>query len=156
MYSAENGNTLPGKLVRSEGDPASSDPSVNEAYDGAGLTYDLFWRVYGRDSLDGQGMPLNSTVHYQRAYDNAFWDGTQMVYGDGDGDLFNRFTLAVDVIGHELTHGVTEHTCNLTYNGQPGALNEFLVRCLWVAGQAMAAVADRVRGGLADRGGSIH
>ncbi len=124
VYSAENGNTLPGKLVRSEGDPASSDPAVNEAYDGAGLTYDLFWRVYERDSLDGHGMTLNSTVHYQRAYDNAFWDGTQMVYGDGDGDLFNRFTLAVDVIGHELTHGVTEHTCNLTYSGQPGALNE--------------------------------
>ena len=70
------------------------------------------------------GMPLTSTVHYQRAYDNAFWDGQQMVYGDGDGEFFNRFTLAVDVIGHELTHGVTEHTCNLTYSGQPGALNE--------------------------------
>jgi Zn-dependent metalloprotease len=69
-------------------------------------------------------MTLVSTVHYQKDYDNAFWDGQQMVYGDGDGDLFNRFTVAVDVIGHELTHGVTEHTSNLTYSGQPGALNE--------------------------------
>jgi Zn-dependent metalloprotease len=124
VFSADSGGTLPGRLVRSEGDPAGADAAVNEAYDGAGLTYDLFWQIYQRDSLDNRGMTLDSTVHYQRAYDNAFWDGNQMVYGDGDGDLFNRFTLAVDVIGHELTHGVTEHTCNLTYSGQPGALNE--------------------------------
>ena len=63
-------------------------------------------------------------MHYGRGYDNAFWDGTQMVFGDGDGTVFNRFTIAVDVIGHELTHGVTEHTAALVYQGQSGALNE--------------------------------
>lgn len=124
VFSADHGSALPGRLIRSEGEPAGADATVNEAYDGAGLTYDLYWLNYQRDSLDGKGMTLDSSVHYQRAYDNAFWDGKQMVYGDGDGDLFNRFTLAVDVIGHELTHGVTEHTCNLTYNRQSGALNE--------------------------------
>ena len=69
-------------------------------------------------------MRLDSSVHYGHAYDNAFWDGTQMVYGDGDGKLFERFTLAVDVIGHELTHGVTQSTSQLEYVDQSGALNE--------------------------------
>jgi Zn-dependent metalloprotease len=124
VFTADNAGTLPGRLLRAEGEPASADTAVNEAYDGAGLTYDLFWQNYQRDSLDGNGMTLDSTVHYQKGYDNAFWDGNQMVYGDGDGDLFNRFTVAVEVIGHELTHGVTEHTCNLAYSGQSGALNE--------------------------------
>ena len=69
-------------------------------------------------------MHLDSTVHYQQNYDNAFWNGQQMVYGDGDGQLFNRFTIAVDVIGHELTHGVTQYMSNLDYQAQSGALNE--------------------------------
>ena len=126
VYTAENGSSLPGKLVLEEGGAASTDLAVNEAYDGAGATYDLFWTAYQRDSLDGNGMRLDSTVHYRQSYDNAFWDGGQMVYGDGDGQLFNRFTVAVDVIGHELTHGVTQFTANLSYSDQPGALNESL------------------------------
>jgi Zn-dependent metalloprotease len=86
--------------------------------------------VYQRNSIDGNGMRLDSTVHYRVGYDNAFWDGEQMVYGDGDEDqpesdrLFNRFTIALDVIGHELTHGVTQFEAKLTYSQQPGALNE--------------------------------
>ncbi len=124
VYTANNGSTLPGTLVRDEGSAAVNDPAVNEAYDGAGLTYDLYWDVYQRNSLDGNGMRLDSTVHYEQQYDNAFWDGSQMVYGDGDGQLFHRFTLAVDVIGHELTHGVTQFTSNLNYSNQSGALNE--------------------------------
>jgi len=124
VYTAENGTGLPGRLVKQEGDPPSADPAVNEAYDGAGSTHDLFWQAYERDSLDGSGMALESTVHYERAYDNAFWDGKQMVYGDGDGELFNRFTAALDVIGHELTHGVTQYTSNLNYSSQSGALSE--------------------------------
>jgi Zn-dependent metalloprotease len=107
-----------------EGDAPSEDPAVNEAYDGAGATYDLYFDAYQRRSLDDLGLRLDSTVHYQRQYDNAFWDGRQMVYGDGDGELFNRFTLAIDVIGHELTHGVTQYTSNLNYSQQSGALNE--------------------------------
>ncbi len=124
VFTADNGSTLPGTLVRGEGDAAVADVAVNEAYDGAGATYDLYWEVYQRNSLDGNGLRLDSTVHYEQQYDNAFWDGQQMVYGDGDGQLFNRFTIAVDVIGHELTHGVTQYTSNLNYSNQPGALNE--------------------------------
>src|SRR5512140_3387802 len=124
VFTAANGSTLPGTLVRDEGGPAVSDVAVNEAYDGAGATYDLYWEVYQRNSVDGNGLRLDSTVHYDNNYDNAFWDGTQMVYGDGDGQLFNRFTIAIDVMGHELTHGVTQYTSNLNYSNQPGALNE--------------------------------
>ena len=126
IYTAENGSTLPGKLVLEEGSALLNDPAVNEAYDGAGATYDLYWETYERDSLDGRGLPLDSTVHYRQDYDNAFWDGEQMVYGDGDGQLFRRFTIAIDVIGHELTHGVTQYSSNLNYSEQPGALNESL------------------------------
>jgi Zn-dependent metalloprotease len=130
IYDAREGSTLPGTLVRKEGDPPVSDPAVNEAYDGSGATYDLFNVFYGRNSLDDYGMELNSTVHYQKGYDNAFWDGKQMVYGDGDEDLpveqrvFNRFTISIDIIGHELTHGITQFEANLAYYGQSGALNE--------------------------------
>ncbi|MDO9303585.1 MAG: M4 family metallopeptidase [Anaerolineales bacterium] len=132
IYDAKNGAQLPGTLVRSEGDPASTDPAINEAYDGSGVTYDLFFDTYGRNSIDNNGLKLDSTVHYQKGYDNAFWDGKQMVYGDGDEDqpiaerLFNRFTIALDVIGHELTHGVTQYEANLAYWDQSGALNESL------------------------------
>lgn len=130
IYNAQNGSQLPGIKVRGEGDPPTSDAAVNEAYDGSGFTYDMYFNVYGRNSIDNNGLPLNSTVHYQKGYDNAFWDGQQMVYGDGDEDLspeqrlFNRFTISLDIIAHELTHGVTQNEANLTYFVQPGALNE--------------------------------
>jgi Zn-dependent metalloprotease len=124
IYDAGNGIQLPGNLVRQEnGDPTGED-AVDEAYDGLGATYDLFFDVFQRDSLDGRGLPLVASVHYDQKYDNAFWNGTQMVFGDGDGQIFNRFTIAVDVIGHELTHGVTQYTAGLEYQGQSGALNE--------------------------------
>jgi len=124
IADAKGAQTTPGTTVRGEGEAASSDPAVNEAYDGLGATWELWWQAYQRNSLDGQGLPLLATVHYGRNYDNAFWDGTQMVFGDGDGVIFERFTKSVDVIGHELAHGVTEHTAGLTYQGQSGALNE--------------------------------
>ncbi|HVT90105.1 MAG TPA: M4 family metallopeptidase [Tepidisphaeraceae bacterium] len=124
IYDARNTETLPGAPVRKEGDPASGDVAVNEAYDGSGATYDFYQKIFSRNSIDNHGMRLDSTVHYGMNYDNAFWNGTQMVYGDGDKQIFNRFTIAVDVIGHELTHGVTENTAALEYQGEPGALNE--------------------------------
>ncbi|MEP7289220.1 MAG: M4 family metallopeptidase [Chloroflexota bacterium] len=130
VYTADNGSNLPGRQVRNEGEPPTTDPAVNEAYDGSGATYDLYQQIYGRNSLNDKGLPLHSTVHYQQQYDNAFWNGTQMIYGDGDStlppaqQLFNRFTISIDVIGHELTHGVTQFTANLQYSQQPGALNE--------------------------------
>jgi len=124
VYDAKHRTRLPGTRVRGEGSPPSKDLAVNEAYDGAGATYDLYNEVFGRNSIDGNGMRLDSTVHYSRNYDNAFWNGSQMVYGDGDGEIFQRFTKSIDVIGHELTHGVTQFTANLEYQDQPGALNE--------------------------------
>lgn len=130
VFDAKNGSGLPGTAVRRENDPPSTDATVNEAFDGSGATYDLFNDVYGRNSIDGEGMRLDSTVHYRVGYDNAFWDGQQMVYGDGDENLpaderlFNRFTIAIDIIGHELTHGVTQFEAKLVYSQQPGALNE--------------------------------
>ncbi len=124
VYDAENTETLPGRKVRGEGDGPVGDATVNRAHAGLGATFDLFLQVYGRDSMDGTGLPLDATVHYGVDYANAFWDGTQMVFGDGDGDLFLDFTLPVDVIGHELAHGFTQHTANLEYYGQSGALNE--------------------------------
>ncbi|GCE45910.1 thermolysin metallopeptidase-like protein [Thermosporothrix hazakensis] len=124
IYDTHNTSELPGDSVRTEGSPEVSDPAVNEAYDGLGATYKLYQEVYRRNSIDNKGMALKGVVHYGRSYINAFWDGSYMVFGDGDGDLFNRFTVAVDVIGHELTHGVTEHEAHLIYEAQPGALNE--------------------------------
>ncbi len=124
IYSANNTQNLPGSVVRTEGAPPTGDPAVDEAYDGLGATYDLYWETYERNSIDDAGMPLNGTVHFGQKYDNAFWDGQRMVFGDGDGEYFNRFTIAVDVIGHELTHGVTQDEAKLFYFFTPGALNE--------------------------------
>ncbi|MFD4324843.1 M4 family metallopeptidase [Nocardioides sp. NPDC058538] len=124
VYTANNGTDLPGEKVRAAGDPDSGDESVDEAATGITGSLALFEEVYGRDSYDGQGIEVVMTVHYDRDYANAFWDGTQLVFGDGDGEIFQRFTKAVDVIGHELSHAVTEHTAGLVYQGQPGALNE--------------------------------
>ena len=126
IHDAENTEQLPGKKVRAEGDPETDDPAVTRAYDHLGATHRLFSEVYGRDSLDGQGLPLIASVHYGRDYANAFWDGQQMAFGDGDGDLFVCFTSALDVIAHELTHGVVERTAGLVYFDQAGALNEHL------------------------------
>jgi Zn-dependent metalloprotease len=115
---------LPGTTVRSEGEPPTADVEVNEAYDGLGATYTFYSDIFQRDSVDDHGLPLIASVHFGDHYDNAFWNGDQMVFGDGDGQLFNRFTIATDVIGHELTHGVTQYTAGLAYLNQAGALNE--------------------------------
>ena len=124
VYDARNGTDLPGQQVRSEGEPALEDTAVNQAYDGTGAAWKMFSECFDRDSIDGAGMPLRSTVHYDQSYNNAFWDGQQMVFGDGDGEIFQSFTNSVDVTGHELSHGVTQHTAAFEYEGQSGALNE--------------------------------
>ncbi len=145
IHDAGHTTTLPGPLVRKEGAPATSDVAATEAYDGLGATWGLLHTAYGRDSLDGKGLLLVASVHYDTGYDNAFWDGTQMVFGDGDGVYFNRFTSSVDVIGHELTHGMTQFTAGLTYVAQSGALNESVSDCFgsmvkqMVLGQSAAA-----------------
>ncbi len=124
IHTANNGSELPGTPVRAEGEPASGDVAVDEAYVGIEATLAMLEEVYARSSYDGRGAPVSATVHYERDYDNAFWDGTQLVFGDGDGDVFERFTKPIDVLAHELSHALVEHTAGLRYQGQPGALNE--------------------------------
>jgi Zn-dependent metalloprotease len=124
IYDAKNKANLPGTLVRSEGQAPGKDVAVSEAYDYSGNTYEFYQTIFTRNSIDNKGMRLDSTVHYRQDFDNAFWNGQQMVYGDGDKTLFDRFTKCIDVVGHELTHGVTQFTAGLEYQDQPGALNE--------------------------------
>jgi Zn-dependent metalloprotease len=126
IYDQANSTaSTPGTLARAEGQPAVADVSINQAYDNFGLTYQLYWDVFRRDSIDNQGMPINGLVHYGTNYDNAFWDGQgNMFFGDGDGQFLTDTTKGLDVIGHELTHGVTQYEANLAYSGQSGALNE--------------------------------
>ena len=124
IYNASHEETLPGNVARLEGAPAGDDLAVNEAYDGLGATFHFYLEQLQRNSIDNAGLPLLATVHYGQDYDNAFWNGQQMVFGDGDSTLFKRFTASLDVIGHELTHGVTEFESGLAYQGQSGALNE--------------------------------
>ena len=94
-------------------------------------------------------MPLHGWVHYGRDYDNAFWDGEQMVFGDGK--IFDRFTKSLDVIGHELTHGVTEHEAGLQYLNQSGALNESVSDVFGSLVKQFKLGQDRRPGRLADR-----
>lgn len=124
IADAKNTQTLPGLVVHNEGTPPANDIAVNEAYDGLGATFDFFWEAYSRSSIDDEGMPLHATVHFDQNYNNAFWDGQQMVFGDGDRQLFNRFTACLEVVGHELAHGVTEDEAQLVYFSEAGALNE--------------------------------
>lgn len=124
IYNANNGESFFGNIARREGEDPTGDLAVDEAYEGLGATYDFYSNTFQRDSIDGRGLPLDGVVHFRTDYDNAFWDGQRMVFGDGDGELFNRFTIALDVIGHELTHGVTEVEAGLAYWQQSGALNE--------------------------------
>ncbi|MCU7824887.1 M4 family metallopeptidase [Kitasatospora sp. DSM 101779] len=126
VADAGHGESLPGRTVRAEGDGPVPDESANRAYDGLGATFALYREVYGRASIDDAWLPLDATVHYGDRYDNAFWNGSRMVFGDGDGEIFVDFTACLDVIGHELTHGVTQFTADLEYRDQPGALNESL------------------------------
>lgn len=124
IYDAQHEEELPGVFVRGEGSAPGKDTAVNEAYEGSGATYDFYKEIYERNSIDDRGLRLDSTVHFGTDYDNAFWNGQQMVYGDGDGQIFERFTKCIDVIGHELTHGVTQYEAGLVYRNQSGALNE--------------------------------
>jgi Zn-dependent metalloprotease len=124
VHTAHNTESLPGEVVRSDADPAVGDLAVDEAFASSGQVLDMFDSQFGRQSIDGRGGTVSITVHYGRDYDNAFWDGTQLVFGDGDAQIFERFTKPMDVMAHEFTHGVTQFTVGLAYQDQPGALNE--------------------------------
>jgi hypothetical protein len=122
--TAKGGSTLPGTEVRKAGQPASGDPAVDEAATSVSATLAMYAEVLQRASYDGQGAEVVTTVHYEQNYDNAFWNGTQLVFGDGDGHVFGRFTKPIDVGAHEFTHAVTQYTTGFTYADQSGALNE--------------------------------
>jgi vibriolysin len=124
VYSCNNGSALPGTLLWSEGGSQTSDTTAQSAYNYAGNTYDYYKNVFNRDSYDNAGSVIISSVHYLSNYNNAFWNGSQMVYGDGDGTNFGPLSKALDVDGHELTHAVTERTAGLVYSNESGALNE--------------------------------
>ncbi|KFG84988.1 metalloprotease [Metarhizium anisopliae] len=128
VYDAEHATEpteLPGKLERAEGQPKTKDNGVNEAYDNVGAVLDFYRKKFHWKSIDNKNCDVISSVHFGESYENAFWDSEQMVmvFGDG-GEFLSNFTNCIDVIGHELTHAVTEHTSPLVYADQPGALNE--------------------------------
>jgi vibriolysin len=124
VYDGKNQTPLPGVPARSEGDPPVADPIVNSAYDNLGSVYECFSNLFGRDSYDNAGAQLISTVHYRNNYVNAYWDGTQLVFGDGDGTTASNLARAVDVTAHELAHAVTDASSGLIYSGESGGLNE--------------------------------
>jgi vibriolysin len=123
-YTANNGTTLPGTQKRAEGSADIGDAAIDAAHNYAGNVYDYYKNVHARDSYDNAGATIKSSAHYSTSYNNAFWNGTQMVYGDGDGTTFIALSRALDVDAHELTHAVTERTAGLTYSNESGALNE--------------------------------
>jgi vibriolysin len=136
-YTAANGTTLPGTLLRSEGQGAVGDEAADDAHDLTGAVYDYYLAEFGRDSWDGRGAAMISSVHYDNNLDNAYWNGSQMLYGDG-GTYLQRFASSHDVVAHELTHAVTQTTAGLIYYVEAGALNEATSDILSTAAGAWA------------------
>ena len=125
-YDAANRSRIPGTLW------SSSDNLLNSTYEApavdahyyAAKTYDYYKAKFNRNSYDDRGATIKSTVHYGSRYNNAFWNGRQMVYGDGDGSTFIPLSGALDVVAHEITHAVTDNSSDLVYKNESGALNE--------------------------------
>lgn len=123
IFTANNGFSLPGTQMFSEGG-TTSDEFAQGAYDNVGVTYNYFSEKFGRDSFDNEGTTLKGTVHVGNNYNNAFWYNSMAAFGDGDGITFSGFSKSLDVVAHELSHGVTESEANLLYQDESGALNE--------------------------------
>ncbi|KAI6774844.1 hypothetical protein HG530_001602 [Fusarium avenaceum] len=129
IYDGKNLPDLPGIPVRVEGDERVLDRQVNNIYDGIGITIQFFHNVFGRNAIDDNGGTPLTTVHHDPepetlGYNNAFWDGEQFAFGDGDGITFDHFADSLDVIAHELTHAITQHTAGIPFRRQAGGLNE--------------------------------
>jgi Zn-dependent metalloprotease len=118
LFDCKHRKSLPGTPV------AKPTGGFKTVFDTTAKVVEFYKTVLGRNSVDDRGFDLASSLHYAKHYDNAFWNGQQMVYGDGDGKLFTEMYLSPDVIGHELTHGVTQNESALRYEGESGALNE--------------------------------
>lgn len=123
VHDGQHKAALPGGLVRSEGDGPSGIEDADRMYDAMGEVFSLYADQFDRNSLDGKGLTLIATVNHRRNYNNAFWDGDQMAFGNGDGKLFKTF-IDLSVIAHEMTHGVVQYSGGLVYQDQAGALNE--------------------------------
>jgi len=126
IYNAGSGASLPGTLARAEGAPPAGDAVVDAAYDNAGMVYNYYQTEFGRDSYDDMGISIQAVVHFNAKYNNAFWNGTYLVFGDGDGVQFSPLGNALDIFAHEYTHAVTDVESDLVYRVQSGALNESL------------------------------
>lgn len=124
VYDSQNKTEQRVELVRKEEGAATEDESVDKAYETSGFVRDYFKDTFGLNSIDDNGLDIISNVHYGKEYNNAFWDGDEMTYGDGDGKEFKDFASAIDVVAHELAHGITQFLANLEYQSQSGALNE--------------------------------
>lgn len=124
VYDSENTWNKQVTLVREEGGPATSDDAERNAYDYAGTVREYFGERLNRNSIDNAGMDIILNINFGVDFMNAFWDGDEMTFGNGDGDIFIDFTKSPEVVAHELTHGVTQFTANLDYYSQSGALNE--------------------------------
>jgi len=122
IYDCKHGQSLPGTLIAAPS--TSPDIAVSTVYTVTSKVARFYRDLLKRNSVDDHGLDLVSSIHYRMNYDNAFWNGQQMVYGDGDGEYFSEFYRSPDVIAHELTHGVTQYESGLQYEGEPGALNE--------------------------------
>ena len=124
VYDSQGTTNQRVNLVRPEGSPETKDPEVINAYDSAGQVRSYFKQVLNRDSIDNRALDLVLNVHYSKNFNNAFWDGDEMTFGDGDGVIFSGFARSLDVVAHELAHGVTQYASGLVYQGESGALNE--------------------------------
>jgi Zn-dependent metalloprotease len=142
VFDCNHTQTLPGSQVINPG--ASPDPTAKRTFGETTLVAAFFAQVFGRNSIDNGGMTLVSSIHYGVNYNNAFWNGSQMTYGDGDGSIFVDFTKGDDVMAHELMHGVTQHTLQLNYSDEAGGLNESMSDCFgsmfrqWSANQTVS------------------
>lgn len=145
VYNCRQTQTLPGSPVSNPG--ASTDVTAKRTFVETTSVAKFYKTVFNRNSIDNAGMTMMSSIHFGKGYNNAMWNGSQMIYGDGDGQLFVDFTASNDVIGHELTHGVTQYTLQLAYQDDAGGLNESMSDCFgamfrqWEKGQD-AATAD--------------
>ena len=123
VHNCKQGRNLPGTLLKKTG-RSYKDKDANNVYKAGIYTWNFYFDLFKRNSVDNAGMAMIHSVHYRKNYNNAIWNGRQMLYGDGDKKIFDSFTKDIDIIGHELTHGVTQYTANLNYENQAGALNE--------------------------------
>lgn len=143
VYDCAHAMTLPGTPI--DAPARSADPTVRRTLDATNAVAKFYKSVFGRNSIDDAGMTMMSSVHYGANYNNAFWNGFQMTYGDGNGTIFIDFSLGDDVICHELTHGVTQYSLQLAYTNEAGGLNESLSDVFgsmfrqWRAGQDVAS-----------------